>query len=130
LQLRKTRIRTCGLGAALTAALCLAGCGSGAEHHSAPPPKLPPLLAAQLAARSDQVAAALDAGDSCLALDEAHRLQDDTIKSINEGRIPGAFQEHLASAVSDLVGRIQCAPPAEKHGKGKGKGKHKHGEND
>jgi hypothetical protein len=117
------------------AALCLAGCGSGVEHRSAPQPKLPPLLAAQLAERSDQVAAALDAGDSCRALDEARRLQGDTIKSINQGRIPAAFQEHLVSAVGDLVGRIRCTPPAEeRHGKGKGKGKskgkHKHEEND
>jgi hypothetical protein len=131
LQRRKIRTRRPELGAALTAALCLAGCGSGADRRSAPQPKLPPLVATQLADRSDRVAAALDVGDPCRALDEARKLQDDAIKAINEGRIPGPFQEHLASTVGDLVGRIQCTPPAkEHHGKGKGKGKHKHEEND
>ena len=132
MQRRKIRTRRRELGAALTAAaaLCTAGCGSGAEHSSAPQPKLPPVLAEDLAARSDRVAAALDAGDPCRALDEARSLQDETIKGINAGRIPGAFQEQLASTVGDLVDRIQCAPRVKEHGKGKAKGKHKHGEND
>ncbi len=74
------------------------------------------------------MAAALDAGDACRALGEAQQLQQDTIRLINEGRVPGPFQEHLQAAVGDLVARIDCAA----HGKGKGHGKHKgkHGEGD
>jgi hypothetical protein len=131
LQRRKTRTRTSELGAAVTAALLLAGCGGGGERRAPPQPKLPSQLAAQLAARSDQVAAALDAGDPCRALDQASRLRDDTITAINQGRIPGPFQERLLSTVGDLVGRIQCVPSVKEHtGKGKAKGKHKDEGND
>jgi len=116
--------------AAVIASAALAGCGSSSERSAPAPPTLPTKLAADLAQRSDQVAATLDAGDACRALDEAQHLQQDTIRLINEGRVPGAFQEHLQAAVGDLVARIDCAPPA--HGKGKGHGKHKgkHGEGD
>jgi outer membrane murein-binding lipoprotein Lpp len=125
LQRRKTRTRRLELGAALAAALCLAGCGGGSEPRAAAPqPKLPSLVATALASRSDEVARALTAGDSCRALGLAQQLQRDTIASINAGRVPGAFQEQLASTVGDLVSRIQCVPAEEKHDRGKHKGKH------
>jgi hypothetical protein len=103
----------------LTAAV--AGCG-GAEKPP-PQPKLPVALAHQLAERSDKVAAALDAGDSCRALEEAARLRDETVAATNAGRVPGPFQEQLAATVQDLVSRIRCVPPPEEHGEGKGKHK-------
>lgn len=119
------RLRLPQLGAALAAALCLASCGSGSpERRAAPQPKLPLPVAAALAEQSDRVAAALEAGDSCQALSEARRLQQDTIQAINERRVPTPFQEHLSSAVGDLVLRIECVPPADEE-RGKGKGKHK-----
>jgi hypothetical protein len=77
----------------VTAALCLAGCGGGEERRAAPQPKLPAPVAFELAQRSDAVAAALQAGDSCRALDEARQLQEDTIAAINKRRIPAPFQE-------------------------------------
>lgn len=125
---RKTRTRRPELGAALAVALCLAGCGSGSEHRVAPQPKLPAPVASALASRSDEVAQALAGGDHCRALSLARQLQQETIAAINSGRVPGAFQEQLASTVGDLVSRIQCVPAAKPRdsGKHKGKGKKKH----
>lgn len=134
MQRRKIRTRRRDLGAALAAALCLAGCGSGAERHAAPQPRLHRQLATAFAERSDGVAEALRAGDTCKALRLAQDLQRQTIAAINTGRVPAAFQEPLQDRVNDLAGRIRCAPPppSAEHGKGKGegKGKKKHGKGD
>ena len=120
---------------AFLALLCVlvSGCGSSAQPRP-PQPKLPALAAEQLAARSDKVAAALDGGDACRALDEARHLQQEALDAINTGRIPAAYQEQLVSSISDLVNRITCVPPEPRHEKkehGHGKDKHKkHGEGD
>ena len=128
MQRRKIRTRRLEPGAALVAALCLAGCGSGTpERRAAPRPHLSAAVAAPLAVRSDRVAAALDAGDTCRALTEARALQRATITAINAGRVPSPFQEDLTSTVGDLVTRIQCVPPADDRAKEKEKGKHKRG---
>jgi len=111
--------------AAVAAVVFLAGCGSGATRRTAPPPKLPAAVATPLAARSDEVAQALAAGDACRAASLAQQLQQETLASINAGRVPAAFQEHLASAANDLVSRIQCIPPAEPKDRGKHKGREK-----
>ena len=128
MQRRKTRTKRPELGAALAAALCLAGCGSGSEHRVAPQPKLPAPVASALASRSDEVAQALAGGDQCRALSLAQQLQQETISAINADRVPGAFQEQLGSTVGDLVSRIQCVPAAKPRdsGKHKGKGKKEH----
>lgn len=121
------------LGATLAAVLCLAGCGSGAERNAAPQPRLHRQLATALAGRSDLVAQALDAGDTCEALRLAQDLQRQTIAAINAGRVPAPLQEPLQDRVNDLAGRIPCVrTPPDEHGKGKGegKGKKKHGEGD
>jgi hypothetical protein len=130
---RKTHTRTFAAGAAV---LCLSACGGGAGgRHAAPPPTLPRSLARTLAASTDAVAAALAAGDSCRAATLARRLQQETIASINRGRVAAALEEPLSGAVNDLVGRVVCvpppAPPDEKHDHGKHKGhdkKHKEGD--
>jgi hypothetical protein len=85
-----------------------------------------------LASRSDEVAQALDGGAQCRALSLAQRLHRETVAAINAGRVPGAFQEQLASTVGDLVSRIRCVPVAKPHdnGKHKGKQKKKHEEGD
>jgi len=131
-QRQKARTKCPELGAALIAVLCLAGCGSGSKPRVAPEPKLPRAVAAVLASRSDEVDQALTAGDSCRALSLAQQLQRQTVAAINQGRIPGAFQEQLGSTVADLVSRISCVPVTNTHDKGKhkGKGKHKNGEGD
>jgi hypothetical protein len=132
LQRRKTRTKRPELGAALAAALCLAGCGSGSEHRVAPQPKLPAPVASALASRSDEIAHALAGGDQCRALSLAQQLQQETISAINAGRVPGAFQEQLGSIVGDLLSRIQCVPAVKppESGKHKGKGKKKHEKDD
>ena len=81
-------------------------------------------MAASLAARSDEVAQALAAGDACRASSLAQQLQQETLASINAGHVPTSFQEHLASAASDLVSRIQCIP-AKPQDRGKHKGREK-----
>jgi hypothetical protein len=132
LQRRKTRTKRPELGAALAAALCLAGCGSGSEHRVAPQPKLPEPIASALASRSDEIAHALAGGDQCRALSLAQQLQQETISAINAGRVPGAFQEQLGSTVGDLLSRIQCVPAVKppESGKHKGKGKKRHEKDD
>jgi len=132
LQRRKTRTRRPELGAALAAALCLAGCGGGSQHRAAPQPKLPPPVATALASRSDDVAQTLAAGDSCRALTLAQQLQQETVAAINAGRVPAPFQEQLGSTVGDLVARIRCVPAVKPHdsGKHKGKDKQKHERDD
>jgi hypothetical protein len=122
---------------ALTAALCLAGCGGGGERRAAPQPKLPRPVAVALAQSSDAVADALEAGDDCTALTLAQQLQQQSIAAVNSGQVPAPLQEPLQATVNDLAGRIRCvAPPEEEdeergRGKGKGKGKgKKHDEGD
>ena len=119
------------LGTALAAVLCLAGCASGPEQRVLPQPRFPAPVASALASRSDEVALALDAGDSCRALSIAQQLQQETIAAINAGGVPDSYQEHLGSTVSDLLSRIHCVPAVTRHdnGKHKGKDKNKHEEN-
>jgi hypothetical protein len=106
----------------------LSGCGSGPNHRAAPPPKLPQAVASSLAAHSDEVARALEAGDSCRAASLARQLQHQTIAAINARRVPAAFQEEIAATANDLVGRIRCVPVQQpQKGSGKHKGKKKHG---
>jgi hypothetical protein len=119
---------------ALTVAVAVVagGCGGHAHRATPPLPKLPRALAYQLAARSDEVAAKLDAGDDCGALAAARNLQRETIAAINARRVPPALQEPLSGAANDLAARINCtstpAPSDEEHrGKGKGKGGKHHG---
>ena len=101
--------------------------------------RLPAGLAADLAARSDTVAARLEEQDACGARGEARRLRSEAIAAVNAGRVPGAFQEELLASVNALVESIQCvpAPPADDEtgedededddgeGRGKEKGKKK-----
>ena len=125
---------------ACSAALVLAGCGSGGRRAEAP--KLPAPLAWILAGLSDQVAVRLDAGDSCGAATTAKDLQQRTIGSM--ASVPAELQESLESAVNDLADRAQAActaasppppppvsqpptSPPPKHGKGHGKDHKKHG---
>jgi hypothetical protein len=133
LRRRKTRTKPLEVGAAVAVALCLSGCG-GAKRAAPHPPTLPRSLATALAARSDSVADALAAGDSCRALALARQLQHETIAAINTGRVSGPFLEDLTGAVNDLTARVTCVPPPptpakkghgkrEKHGK-----KHKDGD--
>ena len=111
------------------AALCLSGCG-GTKQSAPAPPALSHSLGASLAARSDAVASALAAGDSCRARTLARQLQQRTIAAINEGHVAAGLQEQLLSAVNALVGGVRCAPPPPpqvepRHDHGKHKGRDK-----
>ena len=127
MQRRKTRTRSRDLGAALAAALCLAGCGSDGERDVAPPPTLPRQLAVTLADRSEELARVLNTGDDCRALALAEQLRVRTIAAINTGRVPAVFQEPLLDRVNSLATRIRCVPPAPVDKKDKGHGKKDHG---
>jgi hypothetical protein len=122
------------LGAAVAGVFCLAGCGHG-EERTALPPKLPRALAVALAARSEAVADAIEARDSCRAWTLAAQLQQATIAAINRGRVAAPLQEPLSASVNDLFARVKCVPPprpaAKEHGRGKHKGhEQKHEEGD
>jgi hypothetical protein len=134
LRRRKTRTKPLELGAALAAALCLSACGSDGGKGAAPPPTLPRAVASSLAARSDAVADALAAGNSCEAATMATQLQQETIAAINSGRVAGALLEPLSTGVNDLAARVKCVPPPQQDEKGrrkhKGHDKKKHKEGD
>jgi hypothetical protein len=82
--------------------LLAAGCGGG--------PSLPHDLAAQLASRSDAVAASLEQARFCAARTDALALQARTIAAVNAGRVPADLQEELLGSVNALVDGISCTP--------------------
>jgi hypothetical protein len=126
----------------IVVALAASGCGSerSAQTTSPPRPTLPRTVAEDLAARSDAVADALDAGDVCAAAGRADELLDATTTAINNGQVPQEFQEDLQARANELVNTVNCPPPpttteedeqnAEGKGSGKKKGHEKKGGND
>lgn len=109
-----------------SAALLVPACG-GSEEAAPSEPRLPRALAETLAAKSDAVAAHLDAGDSCSAAQEATSLQETALAAIEDGKVPRAFESELEANVTELAGRIRCEEDDEDRGKGKGKGQGKNG---
>jgi hypothetical protein len=123
----------------LVAALALAASACGGEDAAPPPrPTLAPPVADRLAAQSEAIAEALDAGDVCTAAVRADELQDETLRAINAGQVPPAFQEDLTSRVNELVNTVNCVrtdddedeedkkdEKDEKDDEGEGKGKDK-----
>ena len=87
------------------------GCGGSGEESSPPRPTIAAGVADDLAARSEAVANALDAGDVCLAAVRADELQTATIEAIQSGRIPPAFREDLQATATSLVNEVNCPPP-------------------
>jgi hypothetical protein len=145
------RIRTRpGSAALLPLLVVVAGCGGAGDatpttSTAAERPALAAPVAERLIAHSDAVALKLAAGDVCGAAHEADRLQDEYVAVVNEGRVPGAFQEEIGARVNELVDSVNCPPPApapaateqakaedeekddddDDNGKGKGRGKDK-----
>jgi hypothetical protein len=111
---------------ALGAALATTSCG-GSSQSSADEPKLPHALAADLAEKSEAVAAALDAGDECGAATLADELKDAVDAAVADGRIPSEFQGELEGTAVELQNGINCTeqPEKEDQGEDRGKGKKK-----
>jgi hypothetical protein len=108
---------------ALGLALAVAGCGGSSTNQPAQP-ELPHAIAANLAERSDAIADALDAGDTCGAAQLADELKDAVESALAGGRVPAAFQAELERNATDLQNNVNCT---EEH-KDKGKGHDKKGE--
>jgi hypothetical protein len=105
----------------MSLAIALAGCGHSART-SAEEPALPRAVANDLAAKSDQIADALDSGDVCGAATLADRLKDAVDAAVSSGRVPPAFQDELEQTATDLQNEVNCE---EKKQDDKGKGKKK-----
>ncbi len=129
------RTRTAGaVATAIALAFAVSACGS--DHPGqAPRPPIQGATAAILAKESEGVAAALDAGDPCGALDRARVLKRQS-KAIAAG-LPAAVRDQLDAGIHYLIAGIQCVPPApppppperndekkqhEDRGQGKGRG--------
>jgi hypothetical protein len=116
------------LAAALVASAALVAPACGGSEETAPTePRLPRALAETLAAKSDAVAAHLDAGDSCSAAEEAASLHETALAAIEDGKVPRAFEAELEANVTELASRIHCEEDDEERGKDEGKGKGKNG---
>jgi hypothetical protein len=109
-------------------ALAVAGCGGTQQAASPRPvPKLPRALAQSFAQQADGVAAALEAGDGCTALQRAVTLRTQVVGAVNAHRVPRRYLEPLVSTANDLAGRITCTPPVvvvTRGGRQDGYGKH------
>jgi hypothetical protein len=105
----------------MSLAIALAGCGHS-TNTSAQKPALPRAVANDLAAKSDQIADALDSGDVCGAASLADRLKDAVDAAVSSGRVPAAFQDELEQTATDLQNEVNCE---EKKQDEKGKGKKK-----
>jgi len=108
-------------------AIALAGCGDSTRT-SAQEPALPPEVANDLAAKSDQIADALDSGDVCGAARLADRLKNAVEAAVSGGRVPPAFQDELEQTATDLQNEVNC-DEQKQDDKGKGK-KNGHGEDE
>jgi len=102
-------------------AIALAGCGEGSGT-SAQEPVLPRAVANELAAKSDQIADALDSGDLCGAARLADRLKVAVEAAVSGGQVPPAFRGELDQTATDLQNEINCEEKHEDKGKGKKKG--------
>jgi bacterioferritin-associated ferredoxin len=93
-------------------ALALAACGGDngqqAEQETVTRPTIDRAVADNLAARSEEVANLLDAGNVCGAREKAALLREDVTAAINEGEIPEPYLEDL----SGLVNEIEAGIPA------------------
>jgi hypothetical protein len=92
--------------AALALVLTLAGCGgtSGESESSV----ISSSVANRLAAQSESIAAAWEAGDHCGAAKQADDLKHAADEAIAAGEIPAAYQDDLKSAVVNLQNTANC----------------------
>jgi hypothetical protein len=115
--------------ASLAVVLALAGCG-GATPTQTDSAAIPRSVAERLAAQSESIAAAWEAGDTCGAAQQADDLRHAADDAIAAGDIPAAYQDELDSAVVNLQNTANCTEEEdeEEHGKDNDKGHDKHGD--
>ena len=110
--------------ASLAVVLALAGCG-GATPTQTESAAIPHSVADRLAAQSESIAAAWEAGDTCGAAQQADELKHAADDAIAAGDIPAAYQDELESAVENLQNTANCTEEGDEDEQGKGKGKAK-----
>ena len=121
--------------ASLAVVLAIAGCGGAAptQKNAA----IPRSVAERLAAQSESIAAAWEAGDTCGAAQQADELEHAAADAVAAGQIPAAYRDDLEAAVVNLQNTANCTVessenegPGESKDKGKGKAKEhdKHGD--
>ena len=111
--------------ASLALALALAGCGGATPQTGSS--AIPRSAANKLAAQSESIAAAWEAGDACGAAQQADDLRHALEDAVAAGEIPAGYQDELEAAVENLQNTANCTEDTE-HGKGKAKGHDKHDE--
>ena len=115
-----------GTLAALTLAIVLAACGGGSSTPAGQTAALPRAVADDLAAKSDQIAAALASGDQCGAAHHADELKDEVDAAIDDGRVPAAYRDELERTATELQNDVNCEGHDKEHqDESKGKGKKK-----
>ena len=97
-----------GTLAALTLAIVLAACGGGSDTTAAQAAALPRGVADDLAAKSDEIADALDRGDQCGAAHHADELKDEVEAAVADGRVPAAYQGELERTATELQNAVNC----------------------
>jgi hypothetical protein len=110
--------------ASLAVVLALAGCG-GATPTQTESAAIPHSVADRLAAQSESIAAAWEAGDTCGAAQQADDLKHAADDAIAAGDIPAAYQAELESAIENLQNTANCTEEGDEDEQGKGKGKAK-----
>jgi hypothetical protein len=109
--------------ASLAVMLALAGCG-GATPTQTESAAIPRSVADRLAAQSESIAAAWEAGDTCGAAQQADDLKHATDDAIRAGEIPAAYQDELDSAVVNLQNTANCTEEGDEDEHGNDKPKH------
>jgi len=90
---------------------------------------LPRAVGKDLAAKSDQIADALDSGNVCEAAKLADRLKNAVEAAVAGGQVPPAFQGELEQTATDLQNEVNCEEQKQDD-KGKGKKKGHDGEDE
>jgi hypothetical protein len=126
----KTVRPSAGTLAAFTLAIVLAACGGGSDTTDGQAAALPRAVADELAAKSDEIADALDRDDQCGAAHHADELKDEVEAAIADGRVSAAYHGELERTATELQNDVNCDEHGKEHeDEGKGKGKKK-GHND
>jgi hypothetical protein len=99
------KLKALGLAIPLvTVVAALGGCGSDGEETAAAAGGIPSGTADRLAEMSDEIAAALEAGDVCGAAQKADDLQ----AAVSEAEIPAELRPEVEAGAAQLVNVVNC----------------------